>query len=248
MEILGKYVHGSADSLDKDVYYWVDDLPDFQACKLWCDSKKDENANLITIKNGVVESVYKGTPDEVNNSLFLTFDLHNENNGLTCPIKYRVRRDAVLKFIRSTRGILSHLSKSCYRDKIKSALNSANWYVRLDVLNDVDLCHVDFNTLNSHISSVDIKKVIAFQIGQCLGLMEGIEFYTKYDLSKKYPVLKQFLYRQEDSDIYDLNAVLKYFIKKLNQYMEDKIIYGGNSGLLTCIDAKYDVKYEKRIW
>lgn len=97
-------------------------------------------------------------------------------------------------------------------------------------------------------SGADIKKVIAFQIGQCLGLMGGFELYTKSEISKKYPVLKQFLYREENSDIYVLNAVLKFFVRKLDKYMGDKILNMSQSGFLTCIDSKYDVKYEKRIW
>lgn len=53
MEILARYIHGSEDSVDTDVYYVVDELPSFQECKEWCDSKKDENANLITIIDGI---------------------------------------------------------------------------------------------------------------------------------------------------------------------------------------------------
>ena len=76
MEIIARYIHGSENSTDLDVIYVVDELPSLQECKTFC-SDKDENRNLITVENGIVTSVYKGTPDEVNNSLLRTYNLRD---------------------------------------------------------------------------------------------------------------------------------------------------------------------------
>ena len=47
MKDLIRYVHGSEDSLDVDVYYVFDEMPDFNACKQFCCADKNENRNII---------------------------------------------------------------------------------------------------------------------------------------------------------------------------------------------------------
>ena len=136
MNILGKYIHGSEDSIDVDTYYWVDELPPtIQECKTWCESREGENANLFTIHteivgeqySSVVDKVYKGVPDEVNNSLLRTYDLHPNQESSLPPGLHYVQRDKIIKYIRAVRIILSHLSKSQYRHDVKSALSSGDW-------------------------------------------------------------------------------------------------------------------------
>lgn len=255
MNILGKYIHGSEDSVDVDTYYWVDELPStIQECKTWCESREGENANLFTVHtetvneqySSVVDKVYKGVPDEVNNSLLRTYDLHHQESSLPPGLHY-VQRDSFIKYIRAVRGILSHLSRSQYRPDIKFALSSNDWHQKLYALRNINLSNIDFSTLNNHMSPEDIKKVIAFQIGQSLGLMDGFEYYTKGEIADAYPVLRQFLYRDVNSNINELNAMLRYFIRRIITEVNPKILCE-DDGTITFISGKYDVKNEKRIW
>lgn len=166
-----KYIHGSEDSLDLDVYYVFDELPSFDECRKFCSADPDENRNIIVIKNGIVVDCFIGTCDEINNGLIDTYNLHNQKYPLI--ITNRLQRDKEMKYIRATRGILSILSKTHYRPIIKNALNS-NWSERLEALKELDLTTIDFNNLGKRMNGSDMLKVIAFQLGQSLGLLEGM--------------------------------------------------------------------------
>jgi hypothetical protein len=215
MEILARYIHGSEDSTDVDVVYVVDELPDKAECKRFCSEDPNENRNLITIKDGAVSEVYKGTIDEVNNALLSTYGLHEQSYPLL--VKRHIERIPPLKYVRGVRIILSHLSRSQYRERVKKALRS-NWRDRLNELLDIDITTIDFSALNKHMDREDILKVIAFQCAQMRGFIqadammrepaEQKEIYTKHQAAEVYPELEPFLYRDPGSDI----AVLKKFL------------------------------------
>ena len=177
MKIIAKYIHGSEDSTDLDVIYVVDELPPLQECKVFC-SDKIENRNLITINDGIVTSVYKGITDEVNNSLFSTYNLHEQEYPLL--VTRFVQRDIHIKAIRAVRSILSHLSRSMFRTEIKNALRGS-WSVRIETLQMIydHFDEIDFDSLQNNMSGDDVKKLIAFQIGQVLALTDFVELYTK---------------------------------------------------------------------
>ena len=198
MKFLARYVHGSGDSTDTDVVYVVDVLPDKAECKRFCSESPVENRNLITIKDGIVSEVYKGTADEVNNAIIATYSLHEQSYPLL--ITRAVERIVPLKYVRGIRIILSHLSRSQYREQIKNALRSG-WSTRLETLSSIDLKTIDFDTLNKHMSREDILKTIAFQVAQMDALTTGVEIYTKARAADVYPELEQFLYRNPDSNI-----------------------------------------------
>ena len=82
-----KYIHGSEDSLDTDVFYVFDKIPSFAECRKFCSEDPNENRNIITIKNGIVEQCFIGTPDEINNGLLDTYKLHPQ----TCELKIEHR-------------------------------------------------------------------------------------------------------------------------------------------------------------
>lgn len=211
MEIIAKYIHGSEDSTDVDIHYVVDKLPDLAECKQFCSKDSNENRNLIVIQNGIVTDVYKGTPDEVNNALLRTYPLHQQSSPLL--VQHRVLRVRPLKYMRAVRIILSHLSRSQYRKEVKEALVSGSWHQRVSVLNSLDLSKIDFETLNKHMSGADIKKVVAYQIGQALALSpksNPTEVYTKKEIGVVFPCLKPYLQREETS-IDDLAAMLHMF-------------------------------------
>lgn len=73
--------------------------------------------------------------------------------------------------------------------------------------------------------------------------------------SDAYPILRQFLYRDPESNINELDDMLKYFIKRIYDEVNTHNIYEdcGIISFLTFEDdgmitySKYDVKNEKRI-
>lgn len=234
-----KYIHGSHDSLDVDTYYVFNKLPSKQECKEFCDNIKDENANIIVIKNGIVTDCYKGTNDEVNNGLVDTYSLHEQEYPLL--ITKRINRDILMKCLRATRGILSYLTRTEYRPIIKKALNG-NWKDRIDCLNQIDFSSIDFDSLQKTFNKKDILKVFSFQIGQTLGLLNGIELYTKQDIANYYPLLKEYLYRESDSTK-NLLKMLDIFIDKMNEIKYNVI--NETTTYFIDYDKKVNIKYER---
>ena len=236
-----RYIHGSEDSLDVDVYYVFDEKPSFDECRRFCSEDPNENRNIIVIKDGVVVDCFIGTVDEINNGLIDTYPLHAQNDELL--VNKRLERDITIKSIRAVRGILSILSRTQYRSDIKYALTHG-WQARLDCLLNIDFTTINYNELGKRMNGPDMLKVIAFQIGQTLGLFDGVELYTKSSVAKQYPELKSFLYR-EPSDLKVLNEyrdILSGYLDKiktkdLNDYT-----------VLFCDENRIiDLKHEKTI-
>lgn len=198
MEIIARYIHGSEDSTDTDVIYIVDELPDKGECKKWCSEDPLENRNLATIVDGHIDKVYKGSPDEVNNALLRTYPLHKQEYPLL--ILSSVKRNLEIKVIRSMRMILSHLSRTQMRPSIKAALHS-DWVLRKKVLQEIaeNWYNIIINDRGHNMSAKDILKVVAFQLGQTIALIDGEELYTKYEISQKFPYLKPYLYREDEA-------------------------------------------------
>lgn len=239
-----KYIHGSKDSVDTDVVYVVDKLPSLQECKKFCSDKK-ENRNLCVVKNGVVTECYKGTPDEVNNAVFLTYNLHEQEYPLV--ITRLVPRDVTAKCMRAVRIILSHLSRSQYRAQVKEALVS-DWFTRIKTLEDIDLTTIDFSTLNKNMTTEDILKTIAFQLGQTILLIDGIECYTKGSVAENLPSLIPFLYRDYGSHVTVLGRWKNYFIEMIKKTIVSNGQFITNKPTEYCgLTTEYDVKTEKKI-
>lgn len=194
---------GSADSKDVDVVYPVSILPDPVECKAFC-SDKSENRNLVVIRNGVVVESYKGLPDETNNALLATYHLHSQTVDL--PITQEVIRNVPLKVCRSTRIILSHLSRSEYRDEIKQALRSNNLESRHAVLATIDFTRLEL--------SADVAKSIAFQLAQASALIDGIQLYSKMEIQGHFPHLADLISRSGTS-LGALNEQRDAYLEKL---------------------------------
>jgi hypothetical protein len=231
------YVHGSPDSVDKDIVYVVDEPMESHICKRLCEIF-DGNPNLAVIKDGHVVWCYKGVPDELNNSMYRTVPLHKENKGN--PISGPVERDVCMKVIRAVRIILSHMSRSQYRSMIKSALRGG-WKERLDTLWDIKLEEIDFDSLNKNMSGKDVLKVIAFQTGQTLALIDGVELYTKGEISDFLPVLGPALYRENEPRIKSVGLMLLTLIEKIKKM---GIVDNGN-GTVEYLGKTYDIINEK---
>lgn len=187
--------HGSEDSLDIDVYFLVDQLGTLNEAKKLCDDlshKHAVNGNLIVVKDGQVVDVYKGTVDEVNNSILATYHLHEQIHPI--PVNKKVERDICLKWLRVIRGILSHCSRTEYRATVKAALRAENVADKLKAILEIDFSKIDDFGKEK---AAEVHKFVCFQVAQYLGLLEGVEIYTKSQ-AKKYLAnadVSKFLYR-----------------------------------------------------
>lgn len=240
-----RYIHGSSDSVDLDTVYVFENEPTFKEAKEFCDNKKDENANIICIDNGKVSYCYKGTIDEINNSILATYSLHKQDYPLIVTDK--VERDKYLKLIRSNRCITSQFSRTDNRTVIKKGLNG-NWSDRKkallaieDKLSLFSLMPLMYGKKNS----IEILKAIAFQIGQTLALfVVNEELYTKNDVSEKYPLLRQYLERYM-TDTVDIRTMLRQLIN-VHQTEKYKIIGEHGVQFESNSSVVYDMKTEQK--
>jgi len=214
---------GSADSLDIDCMVFVSRLPettmgcaelckknDAELSRLFPDKKV--NSNLGVVAHGVLVDVFKGTIDETNNSMFKTYALHEQR--FENQITKLVERHVELKLHRATRIILSYLSRTNKREPIKWALNG-NIHDKIEVLQKLSLAELNFSSIEIKNSQEDLYKIIAFQIGQSLALLEGKELYTKQELTEEYPKLSPYINRNMATQLYELNEYFTFFGKKL---------------------------------
>ena len=201
-------VFGSRDSLDTDILVIVDEpLSSIQQCRELSYSYLPLDANLATVRNGKLTWVFKGTLDEVNNSVLDTY--YNLDQFTTCPITKRMFRDRQTKLDRCIRGILSMCSRTQYRTSVKNALKSEDINYKFDILEAVDFVQIkDFPKKGDN---KDVYKFIAFQLAQIIGLYRGKEVYTKqkaYNVRDCYD-LKSFIYKEDNLDLSILNNKIK---------------------------------------
>ncbi len=222
-------IFGSKNSIDYDIMVKVDSLPKtIKECHRIVSSynihigvlfhslkykPKKINCNICEVNNGIVTNVFKGTCDEVNNCLIETYKNHKDQ--LHPPLVWnKVDRDVELKVLRCYRILLSFLSRTDDRISVKKAL-SGNLVQKINVLNTLYLCNgVELGDRNVAIK--DFYKILAFQIGQTIALMKGIELYTKFDIDDYYVYgLNNALHRHDMNkmDYCYLEALKKELIK-----------------------------------
>lgn len=202
-----RYIHGSEDSNDIDVFYVFEKMPSFRDAQLFCSEKGIENRNIIVIENGLVIDCFKGTCDEIQNSLIATYGLHKQEYPLL--LQNTVKRNIPLKAVRVLRCFLSHYSRTSARPVIKSALQSGSWFQRLECVSNLDLDETEYGKN----SVIEVRKVFAFQLAQILGLFEDREIYTKSEAALLYPGLRTYLYRESGNDGYILSKYFDDFIE-----------------------------------
>jgi hypothetical protein len=228
---------GSEDSQDIDLVFFVEIMPNSIAeCAEKCallsaqyaalfNSEKKVNSNLVIIKNGALIDAFKGNTDEVNNALFLTYHLHEQY--YPNQIQRLLLRDLDLKFLRASRSIISLLTKTPQRAMIKDALRGGI-SLKMNTLETVYLCAVDWSSSKMDIS--DVKKMLAFQIGQTLALFCEKEVYTKREIGLIFPTLNPYLNRELNTDFKDLQIYLTQFIAALKT-------------IIPTIKSEFDYKY-----
>jgi len=188
---------------------------------------KKLNCNLVVVNDNIVVDCFKGTNDEINNSLYMTYDNHiqfYENQ-----IDRLVTRDIKLKHVRVLRILLSFLSRTENRQCVKYALKSKDNKVRTDCLNNINLQDV-IDTTKRNIKYEDYLKIISFQIGQIIGLLKGIELYTKNDIGIVFPDLANMINR---------NKITKYDLITLESYKRFLLIKTYNTDNLPIEHNKF---------
>lgn len=202
------YTHGSEDSLDHDVYVVFDEIPSFKEAKAFCQSLETMNPNILVLKDGVVDWCFKGTEDECNNSLFITYHLHEQQYPL--PITQLVERDLSLKLVRTVRGLLSYFSRTELRIDVKKALRSSSFEEKMSLLRRCVLTRtMDYGKTDY----TELFKFFAFQIGQTRALLEdGVELFSKSSVADYYPSVRPHLYRKEDALESDIQAFFLSFL------------------------------------
>ena len=105
---------------------------------------------------------------------------------------------------------------------------------------------IDFDTLQNNMSAADIKKLIAFQVGQVLALIDDVELYTKSEIADYFTDLKSYLYRNS-TDNKNLKKYLFLFIHFLTKNNMFDYTENGTEVTFGFSYGTYDVKLEKLI-
>jgi hypothetical protein len=227
-------IFGSPSSQDYDVLVFVDAIsPIIQVahdeCKRFNELLlikfseqnlpiKEVNVNLGILENGIIQHVFKGTADEVNNSLIATYNYHYQ--FFPQQVMRLVKRDRDLKLLRAFRIILSMLSRTKHRSAIKNALRE-DFNTQYEVLTNIDLAE-DLDLGDKKENRLDVYKVIAFQIGQVLGLYSNQELYSKESIAQEYPSLEPFLLRRPtEYNFAALDAYKEALLATANKRLDD---------------------------
>jgi hypothetical protein len=219
--------HGSSDSNDIDRYYLFDSFPSQEECTNFANGSKDEDRNLIVIKNGVIQQSFKGRPDECNNALFTTYSLHEQE--YPCEVTRKITRLIPTKIISVIRKMVGLCTSTKWRNEIKKCLkNDSTVNERIQVLKKIDFTELtDLNVKN--------LKTIAFQICISIALIQGIEIYTKKQACEYIPSLECFIYKDSEKMFKNLKLLNQYrdvFLKEI----EDVQFFQQNE--LVCVFCK----------
>ncbi len=220
------YRFGSKDSLDIDILIEHPESTGLEKDKDLIKSIKNQyhqiddwNVNIISIENGeVVKSIpSKGFPDGVNNSLYETYHLHNQK--FPFPLTRKLERNIVAAIEKCLTAIFTFYKRTLQNDFYESIPKEikngkASMELRLNKLNEIDfnLLPYDDDTKNKN-----AFKSIAFNIGQTISLINGIEIYTKADLVYLHPELSSIIKRENIGLLEQLNSKKDELIKTIRK-------------------------------
>jgi hypothetical protein len=198
------FVHGSQNSVDKDVVYIFKEIPTHVDCLNFCKQKQDD-VNLVCVKNNFVVFSFKGLVDETNNALLNTVPLHEQE--FEFPKLNKMTRIVPLKVSSTILAILVTIRRKECKDIVVDSLKSFDLSERIKTLKGIDFSKLTL--------SKDEIKFIAFRLGQTLALIQGKEIYTKDDLKDKYPNLSNHLQRKDDPDVSILNEMRDFLMDEI---------------------------------
>lgn len=205
-------IHGSQDSLDVDAYMIVPRPLEKKEGQELAKQYPELNISFLTIEDGRVTWAQKGIADECNNSLLATYGLHKQD--FACPVEIKVPRQYAVKMLHTVRGLLTHCSRTQYRDQVKTAISSVNFMEKIEALESIDLTKI---TGFDKKTPIETYKFMAFQIGQTYSLVKDhLELFTKKDVAHRFPELEPYLYRKETS-VDALQGIWREFTEFLKQ-------------------------------
>lgn len=186
-------IHGSEDSLDVDAYMIVPRPLEKKEGQDLAKKYPELNLSCLVVEDRRVTWSEKGIADECNNSLWKTYHLHKQEFPM--PIDGMIPRQYAVKMLHTVRGLLTHCSRTQYRDDVKAAISSEVFEDKVAVLEKIDLKSiVDFDKK----TRIETYKFMAFQLGQCYSLLKDHqEVFTKKKVSQRFPELRAYLYREE---------------------------------------------------
>jgi len=199
-------IFGSEDSVDVDVMFYIDELPSIKECKEICKefdqglqkelkTDKEVNTNLCVLEDGVISEVFKGFPQECNNSIFYTYNFHDQPHPLMIKDLIWDESNIPLKCARCLRILLSFISRTEHREIVKKSLRGSTTE-KIKTLTYITLEDIeDFGKNNQ--TREDIFKSFSFQIGQTIALLDNIELFTKRQISDYLPDLTLYLMRKK---------------------------------------------------
>jgi len=222
-------IHGSKTSTDLDYMVFVEELPptiearhalcrDFDARMIQFGVEREPNSNLAVLKDGIVLDVFKGIPDECNNSMLATYDNHLQRWPL--KISRRVERNVDMKLLRAARSLLTAWTRTQHRPQIKTALREGSLEKRIKALSVVNIEELKFTTkIESDLKAwASYVKLLAFQMGQSLALESGFELYTKHEIGSHFPEMIPHLSRDPSAQL----SVLEKFRLKFVNVLENR--------------------------
>jgi len=222
-------IFGSEDSLDTDIMVAIDEIPSIADCKkmeekyetIFSKIFKEPNLNFCVVNDNIIIDVYKGTVDEVNNSVYTTYSLHN--NEQKCLVGRNVERDILLKAFRVMRVLLSFLSRTEYRTKVKDQLKSGDLQSQIDFLLTMNL--VEFEKMHPKYNNIDIYKTYVFQLLQIYHLLNGKECYTKTDLCYCVPKEYSDVIQRKEVESWVMAKIFNDLLKEVKKKLEERNDY-----------------------
>ncbi len=224
------YHFGSKDSRDNDVLI---DHPDAtgndkkdndlaKKIKTECNLDDSWDINIIKIEDGIVTKSVpsKGLPDGVNNSLYETYHLHEQDHPF--PLTRRVDRNVKASIDKCLNKIFTFYKYSDHLNIHESIPKEVKQVKAPFSILQNYLEKIDFNIEPSLDAAQNLKKFksIAFEIGQTISLIDNVEIYTKQELIYFHPELKSIIKREVYNDVNALNVKLNLLIEKTREFYE----------------------------
>ena len=226
------YAHGSPNSLDLDRLYifphaLINSVVGDQARAILDDGIID--VNLMDLDDdGYICDNHKGQNDEIHNALTTTYPMHTQIFPLPSNFGGKVQRAVALKWLTAMRRIFIRLTEvEVARDLAKRTLRNHDTSVGPAAFAELNFSEIIPAT------NLDHAKTFAFQMGQTVGLFDGLDLFTKDDIAKAYPVLESFIRRDRETSLRKAHLLDEFRTSMLSRSKPISIVPGPHQvGLL----------------
>jgi len=240
------YFFGSPNSVDVDVMIDHPEASSRESDSMIAHALKHNypeteswNMNIIRISGGiVVDSIpNKGSADSANNSLYQTFQYHDQSFAF--PIDRLVVRNLPLAVVKCVNASILWFKDTDmhheYKERLRPALMSGKWADSVDLLPTLNF---EKPFTDDMITNGNIYKSLAFNIGQTVALFCGVEVYTKGELGNFYPEINPLLMRENINP----HVILNRKLSELNRLISAENIIQSSSHLIEWDDKLIDTR------